>query len=381
MDWSLSAAEVEFREAARSWLRGHVPSSSLPSMDTAAGFRVHREWERELFDGGWAAVTWPRRFGGRDASVVEWLLFEEEYYAAGAPGRVTQNGVFLLGPTLLEVGSEEQKERLLRPMAAAEETWAQAWSEPDAGSDLAAVRSAARRADGGWRLSGQKTWTTRGAFADRAFGLFRTDPKSERHRGLTYFMFPLRGEGVTVNPVRRLDGAPGFAEVFLDDLFVGDADVIGEVGRGWQVAMSTTTSERGMTLRSPGRFLQAARELAELRRRRGNAAFDAAVVDCLVDAAAYRARGLTSAGRALARQPIGAEASVDKLFWSQLDLRIQRTALALLGPAAPLAEGAEAEAGRWLDRFLFALAGPIYAGTNEIQRNIIAQRVLGMPRP
>jgi alkylation response protein AidB-like acyl-CoA dehydrogenase len=380
VDWSLTREEIEFRTEARTWLRAHVPAEPLPSMDTEAGFAAHREWERELFEAGWAVVTWPRRFGGRESSVVEWLLFEEEYYAAGGPGRVTQNGISLLGPTLLEVGSEEQKERILRPMAAAAETWAQAWSEPGAGSDLAAVRSTARRVDGGWLLNGQKTWTTRGAFADRAFGLFRSDPDSERHRGLTYLMFPLRGAGVTVNPVRRLDGAPGFAEVFLDDLFVGDDDVIGEVDSGWRVAMSTTTSERGMTLRSPGRFLQVARELVALARRGGDGAVEADVIDCLVDAMAYQARGQTVAGWVLAGRPIGAEASVDKLFWSRLDLRMQRAALALLGPAAALAEGAEADGGRWLDGFLFALAGPIYAGTNEIQRNIVAQRVLGMPR-
>lgn len=381
MDWSLTESELEFRDRARSWLREHAPTEALAPMDTEAGFVEHRAWERELFDGGWAVVTWPEEFGGRDATVVEWLLFEEEYYAAGGPARVTQNGIFLLGPTVLGAGTEEQKRRILRRMASGEEMWAQAWSEPEAGSDLAGVRSRARRTDGGWLLTGQKTWTTRGFFADRAFGLFRTDPESERHRGLTYFMFPLKADGVEVNPVGRLDGAPGFADVFLDELFVPDEDVLGDVGEGWRVAMSTTTSERGMTLRSPGRFMRTTAELTELwkqRREPGSAADN--VIDCQVDAMAYRARGFAMAGKVLSKQPIGAESSVDKLFWSELDLRMQREALRLLGPAAPLAEGAEAADGAWLDRYLFALAGPIYAGTNEIQRNIVAQRVLGMPR-
>ena len=206
----------------------------------------------------------PTEYGGRDASLLEWLIFEEEYHAAGAPVRVGQNGLFVLAPTLFAHGTAEQRTRILPTMARAEEVWAQAWSEPEAGSDLAAIRSRAVRADGGWLLSGQKTWSSRAVFADRAFGLFRSDPQAERHRGLTYLMFDLRADGVTVRPIPQLDGEPGFAEIFLDDVFVPDADVIGEPGDGWRIAMSSAGHERGLSLRSPGRFMAAAARLTEL---------------------------------------------------------------------------------------------------------------------
>src|SRR5690606_11206549 len=170
-------------------------------MDTKAGFEAHREWEHTLAEARYSVVSWPQEYGGRDASLLEWVLFEQEYYAAGAPGRVSQNGIFLLAPTLFEHGTPEQLARIMPRMARADDIWAQAWSEPEAGSDLAGIRSTARRTEGGWLLSGQKTWSSRAAYADRAFGLFRSDPEAERHRGLTYVMFPLDAEGVTVRPI------------------------------------------------------------------------------------------------------------------------------------------------------------------------------------
>ena len=246
--------------------RGARPRPALPSGDTREGFAAHLEWERTLFDAQYAVVSWPREYGGREATLWEWLIFEEEYYAAGAPQRVTQNGIFLLAPTIFEFGTQEQKDRILAKMAAGEHTWCQGWSEPNAGSDLAGIQSKGVRDDerGGWRLSGQKTWTTRGAFCTHLFGLFRTDPEAERHRGLTYFLVDLATPGVTVRGVERLDGDEGFAEVFLDDVFVPDADVLGEPNEGWSVAMATTGSERGLTLRSPGRFMATAQRLIDL---------------------------------------------------------------------------------------------------------------------
>jgi alkylation response protein AidB-like acyl-CoA dehydrogenase len=238
-----------------------VPAQPLQSVDTAEGFARHRDWERELAAAGLSVVSWPAAYGGRDASITDWLVFEEEYHAAGAPARVGQNGLFLLAPTLLGHGTPEQRDRLLPPMARADEVWAQAWSEPDAGSDLAALRSRAVRADGGWLLSGTKTWSSRAAFADKAFGLFRSDQAGERHRGLTYLLFSLRAEGVTVRPIRQLGGETGFAEIFLDEVFVPDTDVVGAPGEGWRIAMSTAGHERGMSLRSPARFTASAARL------------------------------------------------------------------------------------------------------------------------
>jgi alkylation response protein AidB-like acyl-CoA dehydrogenase len=384
MDLTESTDLVTFRREVREWLAANVPSQRLPSLDTEAGFAAHREWERRLFDAGLAVVTWPSQYGGRGADLLEWLVFEEEYWAAGAPARVSQNGIFLLAPTLFEVGTNEQLDRFLLPMAKADQVWAQGWSEPGSGSDLASLRSRADKVDGGWRLSGQKTWSTRAAFADWMFGLFRSDPESHRHHGLTYLLFSLSSPGVTVRPIRQLDGEPGFAEVFLDDVFVPDDQVLGEVGQGWRVAMSTTTSERGLTLRSPGRFMASADRLVELYLETAETAPDAAaaaadaVVDAWMDADAYRLYVLGTALRAQGGEPIGAESSANKLFWSELDIAIHQTALALLGERATLT--GDSEPADWLDGYQFSLAGPIYAGTNEVQRNLVAERVLGLSR-
>ncbi|MFI6516161.1 acyl-CoA dehydrogenase family protein [Spirillospora sp. NPDC050679] len=373
MDLDFPAAQEAFRAEVRDWLAANVPAEPLPSLETGEGFAAHRAWERRLGEARLSAVSWPEEYGGRNASPLDWLVFEEEYYAAGAPGRVSQNGVNLLAPTLLEHGTPEQLARILPPMAAGEVVWAQAWSEPGAGSDLAALRATATRVDGGWRLNGQKTWSSRAAFADRGFGLFRSDPASQRHRGLTYLMFPLDAEGVTVRPIGRLDGKPAFAELFLDEVFVPDADVIGEPGDGWRVAMSTAGNERGLTLRSPGRYTAAADRLLELWRERADPSDTALrdrVADAWIKARAYRLKGFETISRT---DDIGAESSLNKVFWSEFDIGLHETALDLLGDDGELDS-------EWLEGYVFALAGPIYAGTNEIQRNVIAERLLGLPR-
>lgn len=373
MNLAFTAQQQAFRDDCRRWLEANVPTQRLPSHNTREGFAAHIAWEKKLFDARWAVVSWPEAYGGREASLFEWLIFEEEYYRAEAPARVTQNGIFLLAPTLFEFGTPEQKERILRQMAAAEKLWAQAWSEPNAGSDLAAVRSSARRVEGGWRLTGQKTWCSRGSFSDGIYGLFRTQPNSEKHIGLTYMMVNLHQPGVTLRGVDDLLGDEAFAEVFLEDAFVPDEDVIGAVNQGWNVAMATTGSERGLSLRSPGRFLATASRLMELYRERPDPRLRDRVVKLWIDAEAYRLYTLQTVTRLVGGQAIGADSSLNKLFWSELDISLHQTALELLG------EEAEAPS-RWLDDALFSLAGPIYAGTNEIQRNIVASRVLDLPR-
>ena len=381
MDLTESPAEQAFRAEARAWLEANVPRPALPSGDTRDGFAAHLDWERALFEARWSVVSWPNRYGGRDASLWEWLIFEEEYYRAGAPQRVTQNGIFLLAPSLFEFGTREQRDRILPRMAAGQELWAQGWSEPAAGSDLAGITSRAERdeAAGGWRLYGQKTWTTRGAFCTHLFGLFRTDPAAERHRGLTYFLADLRSPGVEVRGFERLDGDEGFADVYFDGAFVPERDVLGEVNRGWSVAMATTGSERGLTLRSPSRFVTAANRLVELAR---SGSLDSAdldsglrdrVVQSWIEARAYHLFTLEQVTGIVAGNSPGARSSLNKLYWSELDVRLHETAMELLG--------ADAEAdGPWSRGFEFSLAGPIYAGTNEIQRNIVAERLLGLPR-
>jgi alkylation response protein AidB-like acyl-CoA dehydrogenase len=298
---------------------------------------------------------------------------------------VNQNGIFLLGPTLMDHGTPAQKARYLPRMASSEEVWAQGWSEPNAGSDMAAIQTTALRDGDHYVLRGQKTWASRGAFADWLFGLFRTDPASERHRGLTFLLVPLDAPGVTVRPIAQLDGETGFAEVFFDDARVPVENRLGGEGEGWKVAMATAGFERGLMLRSPARFQETARRLVALYRENeadADALVREAVVRCVVEAEAYTLETYRTVSRLLAGGRIAEEASLNKIFWSELDLRLHETALEILGwrgellPEAELAEGVD----DWLDGYYFALAGPIYAGTNEIQRNVIAERLLGLPR-
>jgi alkylation response protein AidB-like acyl-CoA dehydrogenase len=387
-----------FRSEARGWLAANVPPEPLPSMDTAAGFEAHREWERRMAADRWSVVSWPEEYGGRDAGVLEWLVFEEEYWRAGGPGRVSQNGIFLLAPTMFEFGTDEQKARYLPPMASGEEIWCQGWSEPNAGSDLAGIRSRAVADGSDFVLTGQKTWCSRGAFAEWMFGLFRTDPSAERHRGLTYFLVPLDAPGVTVRPIAQLDGETGFAEVFLEDVRIPAERVLGGVDQGWKVAMATAGSERGMNLRSPARYTETARRLVDLALscQMDGTTVDAATVDAAtvddvtvddvtqawMDAEAYRLHTLWTVSKVLGGGSVGSEASLNKVWWSEMDVRMHEAALRLLGPAGWLVPDAPdaVDRARWLDGYLFSLAGPIYAGTNEIQRNVIAERVLGLPR-
>ena len=196
MELRYTAEQEAFRKEARAWLEANVPKQTLPSFDTKQGSDRHREWEAVLNAGGWAMVPWPVEYGGRGANLLEWLIFEEEYYRAGAPKRVNQNGIFLLGPTIMEYGTQEQKTRYLPKIASSEEVWAQGWSEPNAGSDMAAITTTALRDGDHYIINGQKTWASRGAFADWLFGLFRTDPDSERHRGLSFVLVPLDAHGV-----------------------------------------------------------------------------------------------------------------------------------------------------------------------------------------
>ncbi|MDG2907969.1 MAG: acyl-CoA dehydrogenase family protein [Acidimicrobiales bacterium] len=385
MDLRFTPEQVAFRDEVRTWLAENIPDEPLPSMDTSEGFEAHREWERVLFDARWSVVNWPEAYGGREVGLVEWLLFEEEYYASGAPGRVNTNGITLLGPTLFAFGTQDQRDRFLPGMASGDEIWAQGWSEPDSGSDLASIATKAVRDGDHFVLNGQKTWCSRGAWADWLFCLVRTDPGSERHRGLSYLLVPADSPGLERRTVGRLDGEPAFAELFFDGCRVHEANLLGREGQGWSVAMATTSSERGLNLRAPGRFLAAAARLADLYRRvSAEHDVDPGVLDQVVRAwtaaDAYRWQTYAAAARLQAGGDLGASASMMKVFWSELDVELHATALRLLGSHGELVADDAVDGGSWMSGYLFALAGPIYAGTNEIQRNIIAERVLGLPR-
>ncbi|MFZ2529084.1 MAG: acyl-CoA dehydrogenase family protein [Rhodococcus sp. (in: high G+C Gram-positive bacteria)] len=383
MDLELDPGTVAFRDEVRAFLAENVPKTPLKSMDTAEGFEEHREWERTLADARLSVVSWPESLGGRDATLEQWVVFEEEYYRSGAPGRVSQNGIFLLAPTLFEHAKPEQLARIMPRMSRSDDIWAQAWSEPESGSDLASLRSTATKVDGGWLLNGQKTWSSRASFADMGFGLFRSDPEAQRHKGITYYMFDLRADGVTVRPIDQLDGEPGFAEIFLENVFVpddpanpGESGVIGEVNAGWRVAMSTASNERGLSLRSPGRFLAATDRLLDLYKespRHGDSALIGKVADAWIGSRAYELSTWGTVTRLANGGQLGAESSINKVFWSEWDIATHETALELQGPYAEVVDG-------WTDGYLFSLSGPIYAGTNEIQKNVIAERLLGLPK-
>lgn len=381
MNLEYTPEQRAFRQEVREWMQANVPKEPLPSFDlTRDGFEAHRDWERKLNEGRWGMVTWPEEFGGRGLDLIRWLIFEEEYYRANAPTRVNQNGIFLLGPTMMEFGTPEQKAKYLPSMAAGDIVWAQAWSEPGAGSDLAGVRSTCARDGDEYVLNGQKIWSSRAVFADWAFGLFR-EPSSERHKGMSLILFPLDAPGVTRRPIERLDGEKVFAEIFLDNVRVPVSDRLGGEGEGWKVCMATAGFERGLLLRSPARYQASAQRLIALYQQRKDdlpASVAERVARAWMDADAYALAIYAMCSRLEAGGTIGPESSTNKIFWSEMDMALHQTALDILGPQAELADGADAD--RWLDGWIFALAGPIYAGSNEIQRNIIAERMLGLPR-
>jgi alkylation response protein AidB-like acyl-CoA dehydrogenase len=385
MDLRPTPAEEAFRAEVRAWLRAHVPRD-LPRPDTREGFEAHRAWERALHQAGYAGLGWPEAYGGRGAGPVLQAIFEEEYVLAGGPERITVVGQKLMGPTLMVHGTEEQRRRWLPRILAADDVWSQGFSEPGAGSDLAGIRTRAVRDGDAWVVNGQKIWTSYGAFADWIFALVRTDPEAPRHRGITFLAIDMRSPGVEARPIRQLDGHAGFAEVFFTDVRVPADQVIGEPGRGWEVAMTTLAFERDSPAAPAARYLRGVADLAALARARGLDA-DAGVRDLLgglyAEALAYRAHALRTLTRLADGESLGPDASVTKLLWSELEQRLAEAARELAGPYAEAPAGpgspvADPEAFR--TRYWFARAATIYAGTSEIQRNVVAERVLGLPR-
>jgi alkylation response protein AidB-like acyl-CoA dehydrogenase len=383
MHIAYTPGQEAFRSEVRAWMAAHVPKEPLISLESEDGYRLHVEWEKTLAKDDYGMVTWPKDYGGRGLDLIEWLIFEEEYWGAGAPMRANQNGIFLLGPTIMDYGTPEQKARFLKPMARGEIIWAQAWSEPNAGSDMAAITTKAIRDGDHYVINGQKTWSSRAAYADWGFGLFRTDPDSKRHKGLSFILFDLNTRGVTRRPIRQLHGDTGFAELFLDDVRVPVENRLAGEGEGWTVAMSTAGFERGLMLRSPARFQAAAKRLVELYRKHERAGAQearTAVIGAWMAAQAYAYNTYAVAAKIMAGGKIGAEASLNKVFWSELDRAMHRAAMQILGAAAELKSFTDGSVNQWLDGYIFSLSGPIYAGSNEIQRNIAAERLLDLPR-
>jgi alkylation response protein AidB-like acyl-CoA dehydrogenase len=379
MDLSYTPEQDAFRAELREWLAANVPRA-IASPGTAEGFAQHVEWERALSAAGYGGIAWPVEYGGRGADVVTQAIFEEEYLAAGAPERVTILGQKLMAPTLMAHGSGDQKQRWLPRILSAEDIWSQGFSEPGAGSDLAAIRTKASHEGDDLVINGQKIWTSYGAFADWIFVLCRTDPGAERHAGISFVAVDMSTPGVEARPIVQLDGHAGFAEVFFTDARVPVANVVGEINDGWRVAMTTLGAERDSPPRSATRYLRDLGVLVDICRRRGiagEAVVQDGLADLYVQARCYALATARAVSRIANGEDIGPDASVMKLQWSELERRMYETGLELLGP---LGASLDEPGSDFWHNYWYARAATIYAGTSEIQRNIISERVLGLPR-
>ncbi|MGZ6528267.1 MAG: acyl-CoA dehydrogenase family protein [Actinomycetota bacterium] len=381
MDVSFSPEHDAFRSGLRAWLRDNVPHD-LASPGTREGFEQHRAWERRLFYAGYAGIGWQTGYGGHGLDVVYQAIFEEEYLAADGPERITVVGEKLMGRTLVAHGTDEQRARWLPRILSAEDVWSQGFSEPDAGSDLANVSTRAARDGEDWVVDGQKIWTSYGAFADWIFVLVRTDPGSEKHRGLSFLAVDMRSPGVEARPIVQLDGHAGFAEVFFSSVKVPGGNLIGGVNDGWSVALSTLGFERDAPARPASRYARDLRELRAIARARG-VWEDPAVRDAIGGLSArvetYRLHTLRTLTRLQRGESMGDDASVTKLIWSELERDIFSYAMELLGPYAGALSDVPVGSG-FDNRYWYARAATIYAGTSEIQNNIVAERILGLPR-
>lgn len=376
---SVSPEVEHFRAEFRKWLEAHPPPRSEdPGLDTFV--RLGREWQRTLAADRWVGVHWPEKHGGRSLSLVEEAVLQEELVRAGAPQLLGLFGLTMVGPVLIRHGTEAQRERFLANILAAREIWCQGFSEPGAGSDLAAIRTRARVEPEGFYVTGQKIWTSFAHIADWCFLLCRTTPGSERHRGLSYLLVDMRSKGISTRPLRQISGDDEFNEVFFDEVFVPRDNIVGAEGEGWKIAISTLMYER--VVLTFARQLQSEVALRELVARcgaeaepglRGELAREIARA-CAVRALAYEHLLEYAAGRSP-----GPEGSLDKLFWSESFQSISRLALRCRGIDAALRE-TEARAGADVHRYLYSRGRTIAAGTSEIQRSIIAERLLDLPR-
>ncbi len=387
MNLRFSESDERFRGEVRGWLEASLAGefASLRGTggpgDEDAQIEGRLAWERHLAAAGWTCIGWPEAHGGRGASLTEQVIFHEEYARARAPGRINHIGETLLGPTLIAFGSDAQKGRFLPGIRSGETLWCQGYSEPNAGSDLANVQTRAVLDGDGWSVTGQKVWTSHAEWADWCFALCRTEPGSTRHRGLSYLLVPMRQPGIEVRPIRQLTGTSEFAEVFFDGARAAAGDVVGEIGGGWAVAMGTLAFERGVsTLGQQQMFfneLEAIIEVAKANGRAADPSIRRRIADAWIGLRVMRLNALRVLSNEGAK--LGREAMVTKLFWATWHQRLGELAMEVLGPAAQVTgPGGALTAAQRL--FLFSRADTIYAGSNQIQRNIIGERALGLPK-
>jgi alkylation response protein AidB-like acyl-CoA dehydrogenase len=389
MDLRLSPAHLAFRDELRVWLAANLrrpwrDELRDPAHTEDSLMQLRRAWQRRLHDAGYLGLDWPREWGGRGATAVEKAIFEAELARADAPQILNTLGIGLLGPALIHHGSEEQRRRFIPPMLAADEIWCQGFSEPGAGSDLAALKTSAVADGDHFVLNGQKVWTTFGPWADWIFVLARTDPK-DRYGGISFLLCKLDTPGVTVRPLRQITGESEFGEVFFEDARVPRENLLGHVGEGWRIAMTVLAYERGAVgLAMANRY---GRDLAELARAcrelgRTDTASREKLGRLVVENDVLRAAGVRMLATLAEGRAPGAESSLEKITWSEFDKRFRETALDLLGPGGHLlrhAPGARDEVD-WAREWLWSRAGTIYSGSSEVQRNIIAKRVLELPQ-
>jgi alkylation response protein AidB-like acyl-CoA dehydrogenase len=392
MDLSPTAEQQAFRAECRSWLQEYLPweyGRGFPPRfdDLAEEVAFLRGWQRSLAEARYVGVTWPTEHGGRGAGALHHFIVQEELARARAPELVGRIGINLVGPTLLAHATPDQQAQWLPKILRGDQLWCQLFSEPDAGSDLASLTTRAERVEGGWVVSGQKVWTSYAQFADWGLCLARTLPLDEapKHKGISALVIDMRAEGVEIRPLVQATGEAEFNEVFFTDVFVPDDRLVGAANDGWRVSSSTLTHERGTNPRQLVIHIQLLEELLRLACESG--AYDdhhlqQRLAQAYVEVRLFQLHNWRSLSKIEKGEPLGPEGSTLKLWWSEMSKRLHETALAVLGPAAPLWHGADANPGdgRWQRSWLYYRSSSIFAGTNEIQRNIIGERVLGLPR-
>ncbi len=382
MDLTLSPAEEAFRDEVRSWLESNNPGPE-PSGDEAA-FEFRRDWQRQLNEAGWAGLSWPEEYGGRGATLIEQAIFNEEMARAQAPAVANVLGIAMGGPTVIAHGTEEQRRRYLPPILSGEEIWCQGFSEPESGSDLASLKTRAVRDGDEWVVTGQKVWTTFAHHAKWCMLVARTDPDAPKHKGLTYFLMDMEQDGVQVRPLRQITGESEFNELFIEGARIPDENIVGGAGNGWAVAITTLMHERATLAFGLQVGVQIAlRELLEKARssrgRDGQSASEDPVIrqrlaQLLIEAEVLRLNAYRGLSATMRTGVPGPEGSLGKWHWSEINQALTELAMEIEGPRAML------DSDLWTYRFLRARANSIEGGTTEILKNIVAERVLGLPR-
>ena len=377
MDLTLSPDEEAFRDELRTWLEAHHPGDE-PKGDEEEAFAFRLEWQRKLHEGGWAGVSWPKEYGGRGATPIEQAIFSSEMVRANTPAPANILGLAMGGPTVIAHGTEEQKERFVEPILSGEEIWCQGFSEPDSGSDLASLKTKAVKDNGEWVVTGQKVWTTFAHHAKWCMLVARTDTEVPKHKGLTYFLMDMEQDAVQVRPLVQITGQPEFNELFIEEARIPDENVVGGVGNGWMVAITTLMHERsGIAFGSMAQVKRDLASLIEVARDRGlddDPVTRQRLAQLYIESEVLRInayRGLTQIIKT--GQP-GAEGSLSKWHWSDINQSLTEAAMDIRGPEAPVVDG------EWTYRFLRARANSIEGGTTEILKNIVAERVLGLPK-